>query len=171
MDIKIMLDFVAPSVRNAVLEAAKQLERLGIRYAIAGGLAVGTYGYIRNTTDVRFLVGDEAFEHHGSLVTFKTGVPIQVGGIRIDYLSTTSLGSHLEDVLDQPPRNEGFAVVPLEALVYMKLVARRRKDQVDVIELIKLGANVQAIQLYLEQHGSDLLPFFNLLLQEAEQES
>ena len=170
MDIKTILDFVAPSVRDAVLEAAKQLERLGIRYAIAGGLAVGTYGYIRNTTDVDFLVGDEAFEHHGPLVTFKAGVPIQVGGIRIDYLSTTSLGYHLEEVLAQPSRSEGLAVVPIEVLVYMKLVARRRKDQVDVIELIKVGANVRAIQRYLEQHASDLLPLFKALLQEAEQD-
>jgi len=142
MDIKTILDFVAPSVRDAVLETAKQLERLSIRHAIAGGLAVGAYGYIRTTTAVDFLVGDEAFEHHGLLVTFKTGVPIQVGGIRIDYLSIASLGSHLEDVLAQPPRSQGLAVVPIEVLVYMKLVARRRKDQVDIIELMRAGADV-----------------------------
>ena len=175
MDIKTILDFVAPSVRDAVLETAKQLERLSIRHAIAGGLAVGAYGYIRTTADVDFLVGDEAFEHHGPLVTFKTGVPIQVGGVRIAYLSTASLGSHLEDILAQPPHsegvaNEGLAVVPIEVLVYMKLVARRRKDQVDIIELIRAGADVRVIQRYLEHNAGDLLPLFEALLQEAEQD-
>lgn len=167
MNLKDVFRFVAPKVREAALKTAAQLDYLGIRYALAGGLAVGAYGYIRTTVDVDFLVGEEAFEHHGSLVTFKAGVPIEVDGIRIDYLSAISLGSQMEEVLNHPISSEGLAVVPIEALIYMKLVARRRKDQVDVIELVKAGVDLKRVRLYLEQYAADLGPFFEELVNEA----
>jgi hypothetical protein len=122
--------FVAPDLREAVFQTAAQLDHLGIRHALAGGLAVGAHGYIRATVDVDFLVGEEAFEHHVQLVTFKSGVPIEV-------------------------------------LIYMKLAAGRRKDMVDVIELIKAGADVKAMQNYLTQYAGDLLPLFAELVNEA----
>ena len=65
MDLKEVFQFVAPQVREAAIKSARQLNHLGIRYALAGGLAVGAYGYIRATVDVDFLVGEEAFEHQG----------------------------------------------------------------------------------------------------------
>lgn len=167
MDLKEIFRFVTPKVREAAVKTAAQLEHLGIRYALAGGLAVGAHGYIRTTVDVDFLVGEEAFEHHGLLVTFKAGVPIEVDSIRIDYLSPVSLGPQLEDVLNHPPTSEGLAIVPIEVLIYMKLVAKRRKDMVDVIELIKVGANLQRTREYLTQYASDLLPKFDELVNEA----
>ncbi len=167
MDIKETFGFVAPKVREAALKTAAQLNHLGIRYALAGGLAVGAHGYIRATSDVDFLVGEEAFEHQGLLVAFKAGVPIEVDGIRIDYLSPTSLGPQLEEVLNHPPMSEGLAVVPIEPLIYMKLVAKRRKDLVDVIELVKAGADLTRIRSYLSQYADDLLPLFEELVNEA----
>src|SRR5262245_56349679 len=125
MDIKEVFRFVAPSVRDAAIKTAEQLNKLRIRYALAGGLAVGAHGYIRATVDVDFLVGEEAFEHQGLLVGFKRGVPIEVDGVRIDYLSPASLGAQLEEVLDNPPTSEGLAIVPVEVLIYMKLAAKR----------------------------------------------
>jgi hypothetical protein len=100
-------------------------------------------------------------------VTFKPGVPIEVDGIRIDYLSSASLGSQMEEVLDRAQISEGLAVVSIEGLIYMKLAARRRKDQVDVVELIKAGADVKRVRHYLEQYASDLVPFFEELVNEA----
>jgi len=167
MDLKEVFQFVAPRVRDAALKTAGQLNHLGIRYALAGGLAVGAHGYVRATSDVDFLVGDEAFEHQGSLVAFKAGVPIEVDGVRVDYLSPLSLGPHLEEVLDHPTMNEGLAVVPIEVLIYMKLVAKRRKDLVDVIELVKIGADVKSARDYLEQFANDLIPLFDELANEA----
>ena len=87
MDLKEVFRFAARRVRDAAIKSAAQLNGLGIRYALAGGLAVGAHGYVRATVDVNFLLGEEAFEHHGSVVTFKAGVPIEVDGVRIDYLS------------------------------------------------------------------------------------
>ena len=168
MDLKEVFRFVSPHVRDAAVKAADQLNQLGIRYALAGGLAVGAHGYIRATIDVDFLVGEEAFEHHGSVVAFKAGVPIEVDGVRIDYLSPTSLGPQLEAVLDHPPISEGVAIVPIEVLIYMKLTAkRRRRDIVDVIELIKAGADVTRARDYLRQYAGDLVPLFEQLVSEA----
>ncbi len=100
-------------------------------------------------------------------MAFKAGVPIEVDGIRIDYLSPTALGPQMEEVLNHPLMSEGLAVVPIEALIYMKLVARRRKDMVDVIELVKAGADVPRVRDYLSQYASDLLPLFEELVTEA----
>ena len=167
MDLKEVFHFVAPRVREAAIKTAGQLDQLGIRYALAGGLAVGAHGYIRATVDVNFLVGEEAFDHQGSLVAFKAGVPIEVDGVRIDYLSPTSLGPQLEEVLDNPPMDEGLAIVPIEVLIYMKLVAKRRRDMVDVIELVKAGAAVNHVRDYLRQYASDLVLPFEELVNEA----
>lgn len=167
MDLKDTFRFVAPDVRDAALNTAAQLRHLGIRHALAGGLAVGAHGYVRATTDVDFLVGEEAFDHQGVIVAFKAGVPIEVNGIRIDYLSPTALGAQLEDVLNQPTMSEGLAVVSLEALVYMKLVAKRRKDLLDVVELLKAGADVTKLRTYLKRYAEDLLPLFEELVNEA----
>ena len=54
MDIKDTFRFLAPRVRDAAVKTAAQLNHLGIRYALAGGLAVGAHGYIRATTAVDF---------------------------------------------------------------------------------------------------------------------
>jgi len=167
MDLKEIFQFVAPKVRNAAIKTAAQLDHLGVRYALAGGLAVGAHGYIRATTDVDFLVGEEAFEHHGLIVTFKAGVPIEVEGIRIDYLSAVSLGKQLEEVLDHPTISEGLAIVPVEVLIYMKLVAKRRQDLVDVIELINAGADLKRTRDYLQQYAQDLTPLLEELVNEA----
>lgn len=167
MNLQDVFRFVSPQVREAAIKTAAQLQRLGIRYALAGGLAVGAHGYVRATTDVDFLVGEEAFEHHGAIVTFKAGVPIEVEGIRIDYLSPVSLGPQLEETLDHPPTSEGLAIVPAEVLIYMKLAAKRRKDLLDVVELVKAGADLPLVRGYLKQYAPDLLPQFEALVNEA----
>lgn len=167
MDLKEVFRFVSPQVRDAALKTAAQLNNLGIRHALAGGLAVGAHGYVRATTDVDFLVGEEAFEHHGSLVAFKPGVPIEVDGVRVDYLSPASLGAQLEEVLDHPPMNEGLAIVPIEVLIYMKLTAKRRRDLLDVVELVKAGADLNRVRGYLRQYADDLVPGFEELVSEA----
>ncbi|HEY9232768.1 MAG TPA: hypothetical protein VIS78_11500, partial [Blastocatellia bacterium] len=72
-----------------------------------------------------------------------------------------------QEVLDHPPMNEGLAIVPIETLIYMKLVAKRRKDLVDVIELVKVGADANRVRDYLRQYAADLIPTFEELVNEA----
>ena len=167
MDLDEVLNFVSPRVREAVLQASAQLKSLNVRFALVGGLAVGAHGYVRATEDVHFLVGDEAFEKHGMLVTFKPGMPIKVGGVRIDYLSPASLGEHLVSALEHKKEASGIEVVSLEHLIYMKLIAKRRKDLLDVVELLKRTSKSRMIRNYLEKHAADLVPLFDELLQES----
>ena len=162
-----VFEFVSPKVRDAALRTAAQLTHLGVRHALVGGLAVGAHGYVRATKDVDFLVGDEAFEHHGLLVTFKSGIPIEVDGIRIDYLSPAALGGHLESALESGTESVGVNVIGLEPLIFMKLVARRRQDLLDVVELLKAGANPRSVRSYLESTGPELLESFDRLAEEA----
>ncbi|MFN0121926.1 MAG: hypothetical protein ACKV2V_15640 [Blastocatellia bacterium] len=49
----------------------------------------------------------------------------------------------------------------------MKLVAKRRKDLVDVIELVRAGADLTGTRAWLGAYASDLLPLFEELVNEA----
>ena len=66
---------VSPLVLDAMRAASNAMTALGVRHLVVGGLAVGANGYPRATSDVDFLVGDEAFEHHaGGIVTMRVPV-------------------------------------------------------------------------------------------------
>lgn len=88
------METVQRPVREAIEQTSAQLTRLGIRHAMAGGVAVAAHDYLRETRAADFLVGGEAFERHGAIATFRPGVPVTVGGIAIDYLSPHGLGAH-----------------------------------------------------------------------------
>jgi hypothetical protein len=165
------IDFQARAVSAAAIAAHEQLDRLGIRHAFVGGLAVGAHGYVRATVDIDFLVGAEAFEEHpGGIVTFRAGVPIEVGGVSIDYLTVAQLGAHVENALTHPVIEAGLPVVPVDVLVYTKLVAHRMRDRADVTELLKRGTDADRARDYLSTHAPDLLPRFDALAEQAARE-
>jgi hypothetical protein len=88
-DPSLLTDVVAPRVIEAMEKASAALVQAGVRYAVAGALAVGANGHPRATKAADFLVGGEAFEHHaGGLVTLRSGIPFQVNGVAIDLLSS-----------------------------------------------------------------------------------
>lgn len=160
-DLRLLEDVVAPRVLAAMRSASRALASLGVRHAVAGGLAVGAHGYPRNTSDVDLLVGDEAFERHaGGLVTLKSGVPIQIDGVSVDLLSTSGSDAFLEHSLAQPVPGE-VPVVPAGTLVYLKLKSPRLKDRADVVELVKAGLDVAGARKYLERHAPALLARFD----------
>ena len=69
-DLGLLDGVVAPRILDALRVASEQLTKIGVRHALVGGLAVGAHGYPRATKNVDFLVGEEAFLHHGrGLVT------------------------------------------------------------------------------------------------------
>ena len=68
------------------------------------------------------------------------------------------------------PNSGGIPILPVEALVYMKLKSPRRKDAVDVIELVKAGADTVKIKNYLSRNAADLVRKFETLVLEAEEE-
>jgi hypothetical protein len=150
---------VAPEILTAVEVASRQLREAGIPHALAGGLAVGAHGYPRTTDDVDFLVGDEAFVRHtGGLVTLKLPL-VAVGNVRIDFVSieeSKGEAKQLRPAVENPPHSEHIPIVPLPALIYMKLKAGRQKDTADVVELLKRGKiDVGVIDRYLEQVAPD----------------
>jgi hypothetical protein len=164
------LDRLHPDVRDAAREAATALSALRIPFAFAGAIAVGAHGHRRHTEDVDFLVGEEAFDHHGRLVAFKPGVPIKIGQVRVDYVSATALGPAVEAGLKAPVMSDGLPVVPIEILVYMKLVAARRKDHADIVELIKARADVRNVRAWLAAHAPELVEIWDALAADAERE-
>lgn len=138
-----------------------------MRHALIGGLAVGGYGYPRATKDVDFLVGDEAFEHHGGgLVTFRPGIPIQVKDVTVDLLGDDLLSEELESPLDMG----GLPVVSAEALIYLKLKAFRRRDQQDIVELLRRGADEARVKRFLGElpDAEDLLSKLESLTLESD---
>jgi hypothetical protein len=159
---------VAPEILDAMRAASTQLARTGVRYALAGALAVGAWGYARASKDVNFLVGDEAFERHeGGFVTLVAGVPIAAGGVPIDHLGALPHERHLDEALSRPAMDAGTPIVPLEALIYLKLKSPRRRDEADVIELLRIN-DPGPIRLYLEKHAPELLARFDAAASESQ---
>lgn len=159
-DLALLHGVVAPEILRAAVVASEKLREAGIPHALAGGLAVGAHGYPRTTDDVDFLVGDEAFvTHAGGLVTLKMPL-IAVGGVRVDFVSieeTDEEGAKLRTVVDQPPVSEDVPIVPLTALVHMKLKAGRQRDIADVVELLKRGeVDLDLIDRYLAENAPSL---------------
>jgi hypothetical protein len=153
-----LMDASSPkAVIDAAALASEALSRAGVRHAIAGGLAVAAHGYGRSTQDVDFLVGEEAFEHHaGGLVTMRAGLPVQVAGVLVDFLSIQKEEAFLEVGLS----TDG-GIISAEALVYLKLKSPRAKDRVDIIELVKAGLNVAVCRIYLGHNAAQLLAKFD----------
>jgi hypothetical protein len=66
------------------------------------------------------------------------------------------------------PVSGGIPILPIEALIYMKLKSPRRKDAVDVVELVKAGADTVRVANYLTRVAPNLTAKFETLAAEAE---
>lgn len=159
-DLALLRGVVAPEILRAAEVASDKLREAGIPHALAGGLAVGAHGYPRTTDDVDFLVGDEAFVRHaGGLVTLKMPL-IAVGGVRINFVSieeSEDEGAQLRAVVDRSPVSGEVPIVPLTALIHMKLKAGRQKDVADVVELLKRGeVDIDLVDRYLAENAPSL---------------
>ena len=151
-DPALLVDVVAPKVLEALKLASEALALANVRHVVVGGLAVGANGYPRATKDVDFLVGDEAFHRHASgLVTMRPEIPFQV---------------FLEATLAAPPGT----IMEAAPLVYLKLKSPRRKDHVDVIEMIKGGIDTRQCREYLVAHAPAFVKAFDESVDQAEAE-
>jgi hypothetical protein len=167
-DFRLLEGVVAPRILDAARSASKTLSRLNVRHALIGGLAVGAYGYVRATKDVDFLVGSEGFEHHsGGILTFKPGIPIEINGVVVDILESDE---RTEEQVDDPLETEGIPIVDPEALIYLKLLAFRRRDKEDVVQLLREGLDEKSIRAYLDDVAPDLIGRFDELANLADEE-
>jgi hypothetical protein len=166
-DPTLLVDVVASRVLEALKLASEALTLANVRHVVVGGLAVGANGYPRATRDVDFLVGAEAFHHHASgIVTLRPEIPIQVNGVAVDLLSPEAGEDFLEATLAAPPGT----MMEAAPLIYMKLKSPRRKDQVDVIEMIKGGIDTKRCREYLVAHAPAFLAAFDESIVQAEAE-
>jgi hypothetical protein len=167
-DFRLLEGVVSERILDAARSASKTLTRLGVRHALVGALAVGAYGYVRATKDVDFLVGDEGFERHGGgILTFKPGIPIEINGVVVDIMESDE---RTEEQVEDPFETEGIPIVDPEALVYLKLLAFRRRDKEDVVQLLKAGLDEKAIRAYLSDVAPDLMGRFDSLADLADEE-
>lgn len=170
-DVSLLDGVVSDRILNAMRAASAQLTKLGIRHALAGGLAVGAHGYPRATKDVDFLVGEEAFQHYsGGIVAVAPGVPIAVGDVAVDPLSISPEEDHLDDALEQATVSHGIPVLSVAALIYLKLKSPRQKDSTDILELLKAGVDADSVRDYLAVNSPDLLGKFEAIYEHAEEE-
>ena len=147
------------AVQDALQRITKQLNELGIPYAIAGGMALFRHGYRRFTEDVDILVTREglkaihhALEGRGYIRPFAKSKSLRdtEAGVKIEFLLTGDFPGDGKPKQVQFPdpasvtiELDGIKYLNLPALVELKLAsgmtgADRIKDLADVQELIKL---------------------------------
>jgi hypothetical protein len=166
-DPSLLRDVIAPKVLEAMRLASEALTRAGVRHVVVGGIAVGANGYPRATKDVDFLVGAEAFEHHaGGVVTLRPGVPFQVDGVAVDFLSPDESEPFLEATLSA----DAGTIIDAPPLIYMKLKAGRQRDRADVVELIKASLDVDRCRAYLVANAPALVASFDEAVKVAAEE-
>ena len=173
-DLSRLRGVVATEILAAVAVASRMLCEAGVPHALAGGLAVGAHGYPRTTDDVDFLVGDEAFIHHvGGLVTLKVPL-VAIRKVRIAMVSiepTAEETEQLRPAVDQTIKADRSPIVPLSALIYMKLKASRQRDLADLVELLKRGRiDIREIDAHLARHAPGFLHPWNRVKEMAAKE-
>jgi len=145
------------AVQKALLRITKQLDELGIPYAVAGGMALFFHGYRRFTEDVDLLVSPEGLRRIHEQLEGRGYVPPFEGsrnlrdtesGVRVEFIVS---GQYPGDGKPKPvafplPEEAGIEIggiqfLQLHRLIELKLAsgmsnARRLRDLVDVQELI-----------------------------------
>ena len=134
---------------------AGALERAGIEYALAGGLAVAVWGVPRATQDIDLLVRGEALPaalevtHRLGFVTralpmrFDDGMEVQrvskTDGNELLVLDLILVNANFESVWGTrqrlPIEGGGIWVVSRDGLIQMKVAAGRPQDLADVHRL------------------------------------
>ena len=149
-------------VRERCDRAAKALEAAGVPYAVIGGNAVANWvasideGSVRNTRDVDILIRRADLDAAKRAMDAAGFDHSQVAGVDLFVErpdGKPSEGVHLlfagekvkpTDLVPAPDiteteRGAAFQVLSLDALVRMKLVAFRLKDQVHLQDLARIG--------------------------------
>jgi hypothetical protein len=152
----------AEKVKERLRRATKALDDASVPYAVAGGNAVAEWvaradeGAIRNTRDVDLLVrrvdlaaARTALEAAGFVYHQVLDVEMFIDGPQGRPSEAVHILFACEKVrpeyeqaspdLDESERAADFQVTTLPALVRMKLISYRRKDQVHLLDLIGVG--------------------------------
>ena len=152
----------AEKVKERMRRATRALDAAGVPYAVVGGNAVAEWvarideGAVRNTRDVDILVRRAdlpavraALEAVGFMYYYLLDVDMFIDGPNGRPSEAVHLlfagervkqdDEHTLPELDESERAAEFQVANLEALLRMKLIAFRRKDQVHLLDMIGVG--------------------------------
>jgi hypothetical protein len=140
-------------VHKTMRRLARRLERVGIAYAIMGGMAVNAHKHRRTTADVDFLLTRDGFNRFKQFFVPKNysmvgGRPRRfidkANAIEVDFLLTGLYpGSGKRGPIAFPEPTEvserinRLRFVDLVTLIQLKLAARRYQDFGDVVKLIE----------------------------------
>lgn len=148
-------------VWDTLRRAAAEFERIGVPYAVVGGLALQHFGLQRSTQDVHFLIGSQQDLNtiHAALVGHgyarkspeSRHLRDEVTRVRVEFLVAGEYpGDGKPKPVQFPPPStvsdrstDGIQFVRLATLIEMKLASaktapHRIKDRADVLELIHL---------------------------------
>lgn len=136
---------LTPSSEEMVRVVTDLREVLGSALVI-GGVAVGHYGLERTTTDVDILyknrdakILQRLGKHFDPVLSAESGwheMKHKATGIRLELIPEGGLGQYgFIPFCDTVGGKDGFISLP--GLIWLKLVAGRRKDELDIIELYK----------------------------------
>jgi hypothetical protein len=161
-DILDRMERAVAKVRERLLRATGALNAAGLPYAVVGGNAVASWvatvdeGAVRTTRDIDVLVRRDdlpavtaALEQAGfvhdellDVVMFRDGPDGKPSeAVHLLFAGEKTRPDHLLPApeirtVDDPAN---FRVITLESLLLMKLMSNRRKDQVHVEDMIRVG--------------------------------
>ena len=76
---------------------------------------------------------------------------------------------HLHDAIARSKVSGGVPVLPLPALIYLKLKSPRRRDAADVVDLLRVASNPGEVRDYIAGNAPDLLAKLDALAAEADE--
>ncbi len=162
-------EVVAANILLDAITTSRRLTELGVPHTLIGALAVGMHGHPRTRKDVDFLVGPEAFESTSPLLAYRSEPSDVVRIGVIDLLSVPpeypSLAEHLLEV--EPGT---VPIIPVDALILLKLHANRPQDRADVAALLKSGGNAAKVTDYLRDIAPALATRFAELASDDEED-
>ena len=144
--------------------------KAGVRHALAGGLAVGCHGYLRNTNNIDFVVEDSAFIYRKGITYIRADLPIKYYGTNVNWISLSPTEKPMFDEFLRVPAPGDVPIMPIEGLIAMKLITARHKDRTDIVELLKIWRDVNSIENFVKKHMPQRLTLLEQLGICAEEE-
>ncbi len=152
----------AEKVKERLRRVTQALDAASVPYAVVGGNAVAEWvarvdeGAVRNTRDVDLLLRRDDFAAARTTLEAAGFVYLKLldvdtfidgpqgrpsGGVHILFAGEKVRPDHEHAAprLDESERAAEFQVISLQALVLMKLISNRRKDQVHLLDMIGVG--------------------------------
>ena len=125
---------------------------------------MGIHGHPRATKDADFLVGEEAFVTVSPVLIYREELREIVRLGVIDLLAVPPLYPSLAECL-VPVAPGRVPVIPVEALILLKLHADRPQDRADVASLLAAGAETAVVTRYLREMAPELVSRFAEIVQ------